>query len=249
MHRYHSSRNKLRRLKYHFGHGGLSQVSRALIAFIKFKFRSFFAPVYVYIKKTLPDQTFSIAGNEYRYFYHEKNHTWTNERAVEIAVILKFLKDIKGKKILEVGAVMGHYIRPDWEIIDKFEVGPGIQNIDIEDFTTDERYDLIFSISTLEHVGLDDEIPDPYKVVRAHDNIMNLLKSGGIFLLTVPLGYNGFLDQLIYANAFNHGSRYFIRKITRSNRWKEVEKARVINANYGGRYDGAEALYIGIVQR
>ena len=55
------------------------------------------------------------------------------------------------------------------------------------------------AVSTLEHVGLDEETPDPDKPARAIARLKALLKPGGLLWVTLPVGYNTELDRQIRA--------------------------------------------------
>ena len=52
---------------------------------------------------------------------------------------------------------MLHYFPADHEIVDKYEKGDGIVNEDIVNFRPGKKYDLIVSISTLEHISWNEE--------------------------------------------------------------------------------------------
>ncbi|WP_152397013.1 class I SAM-dependent methyltransferase [Paenibacillus guangzhouensis] len=121
------------------------------------------------------------------------------ERAVEIPLALHFLSEHgTGKRILEVGNVLRHYASMlqrlpglgPLDTIDKFEAYPGVMNIDIMDMNT--KYDVIISISTVEHVGQnaygEHEVGDREAPLRAIVQIYNLLEPGGKAFLTVPFG-------------------------------------------------------------
>ena len=53
---------------------------------------------------------FEFLGNLYKYSTHEYNETWKNERTVEVPIIWEYVKEYKGKNILEVGNVLSHYL-------------------------------------------------------------------------------------------------------------------------------------------
>ena len=70
-------------------------------------------------------------------------------------------------------------------------------NEDIIDFDPGRRYALIVSVSTLEHVGWDEDEPrDPEKVLRAIERLRELLTPSGELLFTVPHGWQTDLDGL-----------------------------------------------------
>ncbi|MDR4467711.1 MAG: hypothetical protein MRJ68_05315 [Nitrospira sp.] len=101
-------------------------------------------------------KTFVFDRKSYPYLYHFCNKTWKNERGVEIPIFRELLLEHDGQRVLEVGNVLSHYFPIHHDVVDKYEVAPGVINQDIVEFVPPERYDLILSISTLEHVGWDE---------------------------------------------------------------------------------------------
>ena len=73
----------------------------------------------------------------------------------------------------------------------------GIINEDVVDFKPLSKYRLIVSISTLEHVGWDEEPKDPFKIIKAIDNLTSLLDEKGTLVVTLPLGQNAEMDELL----------------------------------------------------
>ena len=139
-------------------------------------------------------RTFRFRGRTYSCFFHSYNSTWSNERAVEVPIARALLEEHRGKRVLEVGNVLSHYLPVEHEILDKFEEGPAIRNEDVVAFRSPLPYDLIVSISTLEHVGWDEEPKDPGKILRAVSNLAGQLAPGGRMVVTLPLGYNPDMD-------------------------------------------------------
>jgi len=73
---------------------------------------------------------FMFNSKKYKLYYSKYNTTWANERCVEIPIIMELLRSHKGKK-LEIGNVLSHYFKTNWDMIDKFEKGKNISNEDI----------------------------------------------------------------------------------------------------------------------
>lgn len=138
-------------------------------------------------------------GQPLYYFDHPYNDTRRNERAVELAVVQTWLADVAGYG-LEVGNVLSHYVDamtvPPRRIVDRFETGPGVENVDVLDVIG--RFDWIVSVSTLEHVGVDDGSLRPWAARAAVQHLRDLLSPGGRMLVTVPWGYNAWLDAALY---------------------------------------------------
>lgn len=82
--------------------------------------------------------------------------------------------------MLEVGDVLSHYFPIHHDVVDKYQVAPGVINQDIAEFIPPERYDLILSISTPEDVGWDETPREPDKLLRAIEHLRNrCLAPGG----------------------------------------------------------------------
>ena len=195
---------------------------------------------------TSPDH-FVFRGDRYRYFRHPHNATWENERAVEIPVIRRVLENADTTRVLEVGNVLRRYIAHDHEVVDKYEGGRNVLNVDIVDFSPEHRYDLIVSVSTLEHVGWDEEKPDPGKTVRAVERLRSLLAPGGQAILTLPLGYNPHLDGLLSDGLLGLDRVYYLMRVDRA-KWREASAAEARDAVYGSPYPGANSVAIGVLE-
>jgi SAM-dependent methyltransferase len=193
-------------------------------------------------------ETFVFQGREYRYFNHPYNVTWGNERAVEVPIVRRAIEEDGTTRVLEVGNVLGHYFRHAYDVVDKYESGAGILNRDILDFRPHEPYDLIVSISTLEHVGFDEDDRDPEKIPRAVEHIRTLLAPAGRAIVTLPLGYNAYLDELVTEGALGVDRESFLLRFA-LREWREVDKADFGRPAYGSPFPGANGLMIGMIQR
>ena len=140
-------------------------------------------------------KTFIYKGVPLNYFYHRYNKTWKNERSIEIPVALYELEKYKGKRILEVGNVLQHYVKVDHEVLDKYEPGDNIIHEDILN-CNHSNYDFIISISTIEHIGIDDKPINPARSIVALKKIQSMLKDGGKIFISFPVGYNSALTAL-----------------------------------------------------
>ena len=148
----------------------------------------------------LREETFTARGQKHSYLVHPYNMTWRNERAVEVPMAMAFVRQATGVG-MEFGNVLAHYHRmPEIStVIDKYEVGQGILNVDILDFTPSQPFDFIVSVSTIEHVGLDEPVKEPLKVLRTVDHLRGMLSNTGTMFITVPLGHNPVLDEAVIA--------------------------------------------------
>ena len=134
-------------------------------------FRRYWRAIKMTLTRRVRTKTFRFDGREYEYLYHPYNRTWKNERGVEIPIFRELLLKHEGKRVLEVGNVLSHYFPIHHEVIDKYEVSSGVINQDIVEFVPQDKYDLIISISTLEHVGWDEQPQKPGKLLQAIDHL------------------------------------------------------------------------------
>ena len=195
------------------------------------------------------EQTFSIRGKNYHYFYHDYNKAWANERTVEVPIINDVLLHTQAKKILELGNVMSHYFSVDHTIVDKYETGPAVLNEDILEYKNNSFFDLIISISTLEHIGWDESPRDPDKAPKALEKLKSLLTPNGNAYITVPVGYNPYLDRALEENRLGFRTS-FLKRTTFDNQWEEcsIQEAfempynRRIIKNKNSPFNGANGL-------
>ncbi len=184
----------------------------------------------LFVKNGSP--AFTFRGKKYCYVRHPHNRTWVNERIVEVPLGLDALKQYKGKRILEVGNVLSNYTTRNHDVLDKYEVAPGVINEDIVTFKPKKRYDLILCISTLEHVGWDETPREPDKVIAAVKNMKKLLTPKGLLLITTPFGYNPHLDSLLLEGKLPVDSTYFLERKNFWNDWHEITRDKLIKTNY-----------------
>lgn len=203
---------------------------------------------YGLVRLTSRPSKFVFRVKSYRYFWHRYNATWRNERAVEIPIARDFLAGVASENVLEIGDVMSNYGPVSHQVVDKYQKGEGIINADVCDFRSEKKYQLILSISTLEHVGWDEEPKDETKVLRAFENLRGLLAPGGELLVTVPLGYNPSLDKLIEEARIGFSERIYLQRQPRRNTWKEVSAEDVRHPRYDRQAYTAHELLVGIIE-
>jgi hypothetical protein len=166
------------------------------------------------------------------YLNHRYNYTWLNERPVETALAFEVLRDHAGQDVLEIGNVMSQYVSVDHLVVDKYEHASGVVNADVVDLHLDAKFDLILAVSTLEHVGLDEETLDPDKPCRAISRLKGLLKPGGLLWVTLPVGYNTDLDHQLRAGDLGFTRlRAMVREDAR-NKWRQVPVEQVWQEGY-----------------
>ena len=213
--------------------------------FIKF-FYKYIYPVMQRLGMT--QKTFLFQNKRYVYYIHPYNITWANERAVELPILFDQIKPYKVSQILEVGNVLGHYIKPSWTVVDKYERSSGVINCDAEEFCPNYKFKLIFSISTIEHVGFDEEPKDEQKAYRVLNHLRTLLLPGGRLFITVPIGWNTGLDKQIKYRQICFDQQYhFIRIPGLMNVWKEISTVEAFGRGIGKNDICANELFLGII--
>jgi SAM-dependent methyltransferase len=198
--------------------------------------------VYVYFLLFKRNAKFVLSGKKHEYAFHLLNATFRTERAVEIPIALESC-GLSGE-ILEVGNVLNQYSSFPHEVVDKYERCPGVINEDIVTYSPGKQYDLIITISTLEHVGWDESPRNPQKLLSAIGNLKSLLRPGGTLIATVPLGYNAFLDDCIVNDRLDVSRVCFMKRVSRTNDWVETSKEDAMRHPYGSVYSFANAIAI-----
>lgn len=197
-------------------------------------------PLYkVYVKK-FRNSSFKFNGVEYKYFIDRYSCTWSNERAVEVPIFVKILDEAlkNNNKVLEIGRVLDHYLKNSgkWDVLDKYEEAEGVLNEDMADYIPSEKYDLVISISTMEHVGFEEEDGDAQKIIPAINNVLNnVVSRNGNFVFSVPLGFNSFLDGKIYSDALPTKNIKYLKRQERM-KWYESNLEEVRGSVYGDPY-------------
>ena len=223
---------------------GFLYIVRLGTALVYKKLASYFL-YYVVYKPFKSLNTFVFNNKTYKYFYHPYNTTWSNERTIEIPIILEIMKNYKGADVLEVGNVLSHYVPIHHSVIDKYEMGQNIVNEDIIDVTRSDKYDLILSISTIEHVGYDEKPRDQNKIPLALKKLESLLNPKGKVIITIPLGYNPNLDTMINNSSLGFTKTYCLQRIGKGV-WQEAEFEKVRLPDYG---DSRDLLFVGIIEK
>lgn len=201
-----------------------------------------------YYKKSRGKNSFVFNNQKYKYFIHPYNRTWKNERIIEIPIAKKILEDYKNKKILEIGNVLSHYCLISHDVLDKYETAKNVINKDVVNFKSSKKYDLIISISTLEHVGWDEEIKDSTKVLKAIRNLKKLLNVKGQIIITHPWGYNKNMDKLINTGKIAFKDKFLMIRKSKKNKWVQIPWEKNLKIKYGSPYFGANCVLIGVLK-
>lgn len=198
---------------------------------IQSKFNRLF---FSFIMKT--KKNFLFNNKLYPYFYHKYHNTFENERCIEIPIIKSFIQP--DKKILEVGATLCHYVpNHNWVVVDKFEKYNGVLNKDIMEFFPNHKFDLIISISTLEHVGFNDKKSTSKTIDAIHHLIKHCLADKGKMIITMALGHNPHVDYLVYNKQLPADKVYFMKRINNKNEYQQttMEDIKGIKHNWDER--------------
>ena len=183
---------------------------------------------------------FQYDGRSLSYFYHRYNTAWRNERTVEVSIALDALAENTARRVLEIGNVLRHYdADTDHVVVDKYEEAPGVLNVDVTEFRSDRSFDLIVSISTLEHVGWDENPRDPEKPLRAISHLKTLLAPQGRLLITVPMGYNAILEHALEDGRAGFDKITYLERTRQSGLWEERLLDRIERRSFNDPYPGA----------
>jgi hypothetical protein len=186
---------------------------------------------------------FYFDGQWYKYAFHIYGKTWENERAVELPIVVSYLQQRPSARILEVGNVLSHYTRINHTCVDKYERGRGVVNTDIVEYQPEAKFDLIICISTIEHIGVDDDPGHPWKVKQAIEKMISLLTEDGEIMMTFPIGYNLALDEIVRQGQYFTKARYLVRT-TSDNQWRQVNYSSVKDSLFGSPFPFANALVV-----
>jgi len=191
-----------------------------------------------------PQYLLQYKNKTLNYFYHPYNMTYRNERAIEIPIIMEEVNNFGNKysQILEVGNVLSHYYKFSHDIVDKFEKAPKVINSDVIDFQPLKRYNIIVSISTLEHIGWDDDKISPQKLIKVVDHLAeNCLAQDGRMIFTFPYGYNPYLDSYVRRKKLKFNQYLYYKKV--KNKWIECTFSQLKKYSYS-EYKGTSGLII-----
>ena len=166
----------------------------------------------------------------------EYNTTALNERAVELPIAIDWLGDRVLADGIEIGNVLGHYGLSRHRVIDLYEHGPNVENVDVR--TLVGSFDWILAISTLEHVG--EDAGDLGGPVAAIEHLRTLIAPGGSMLVTIPGGHNTVLDDYL---ANDSGASAAATLVRSGGRWVQTAVPQFLPYGYSTKW--AESVWIG----
>jgi SAM-dependent methyltransferase len=200
-----------------------------------------------YRRCPLASKTFEAGGKAYDYCVRPYNQTWANERAVEIPVVWNEVRQHNGQHVLEVGNVLSHYYTIAHAVVDRDEKGrySGIINVDILDYCPPEKFDLVVSISTFEHIGQHESAADAVKVIDAVEKVRSILRPTGTAVITVPTGYNDCLDRALREGTSGFARTVCLRRVTADNEWQETTLEEALECEYDAPVPGVNGIVVG----
>jgi hypothetical protein len=128
-------------------------------------------------------------------------------------------------------------------VVDKYEAAANVINLDVADIEFPQAFTSIVSISTMEHVGWDEEPFDPAKAVRAISHLRRFLLPGGTMLISFPIGYNAGLDQALQAGALGCKEVRGMKRMNVMNDWREVPVSELISCRLENPYSRGHTPY------
>ena len=232
---------------------------------------------------TMQEWKRTFVFNKKEFHYNRIKFNNPTERAVEIPIAFNFLADLnKPASVLEVGNVLSHYENHLSEtlgitsrrIVDKFELEVGVDNEDLMNLPSEEKYDAIVSLSTVEHIGQkgdpsggygeQQENRDLEAPLKAIAKIYDLLAPNGKALITVPFGklidgewYIQFSKEYLYLLGKKYGipkeavSVNCLKLIDRETNgssfnvlWEELDALELSYMEYGSPFSQANAIAV-----
>ena len=204
---------------------------------------------YCYYKIFRSNKTFIFNNKKYKYVYALYNATFRNERRVELSLALNTFP--LSLHILEVGNVLQNYSNFSHTIVDKYEKGNNVISQDIIDFNPNTKYDLIISVSTFEHVGIDEtEEQNEEKAEKAINYVKSLLTPNGKMIITIPIGHNRKLEEAFIQNRFNFTFTkiLYMKRLNKQNDWIETTQEEALKCTENLIYPNANAIIVGLYE-
>jgi hypothetical protein len=187
-----------------------------------------------------PRRTVDALGERIPLHYEWRRWTWRNERCVEIALGRYAIAGRDRSRVIELGNVLPLAGLGGHTVIDKYERGDGVVNVDILDYVPTRRFDLAISISTLEHVGWDEDPRDPGKAALALQRLAELADD---LLVTVPVAYHPAFEDAFVAGPFDRVE--LLVKTARDARWAPRPLAERRRIRFSVPYANANGILVG----
>lgn len=193
----------------------------------------------------LPRRRVPLADREIPLEYEFRTFAWRNERCVELGLGRRALEAHAADATLEVGNVMPLHGSSGHTVVDKYERGAGVINEDIVDYDAGRRFSLVLSLSTLEHVGFDEQPSDPAKAPLALSRMASLVADGGALLVTIPVAYNRELEEHFVSSEAPFDEVVLFAKRSRLARWEQRPVDERLQIHYAEPYACGNGLLVG----
>jgi hypothetical protein len=187
-----------------------------------------------------PRRRVDALGERVPLHYEWRRWTWRNERCVEIALGSHVLEGRHPSRVIELGNVLPLAGLGGHPVIDKYERGDGVLNVDILDYVPTGRFDLAISISTLEHVGWDEDPRDPGKAAAALERLAELADD---LLVTIPVAYHPAFEDAFVEGPFDRVE--LLVKTARDARWAPRPLAERSRVRFAAPYANANGILVG----
>lgn len=192
------------------------------------------------------DSVFHVNGRPLPYERVAYAGAWRTERSVEVPLARDVVRRAQPSRMLEIGNVLANYGVRGHDVVDKYEVAPGVANIDVVDLDRAAAYDLVIAVSTLEHVGFDEHPQDPSKLRTALTALRRCVARDGQLFVTLPLGYNPTVDQGLAEDELGFTEGVYLKRISRANEWLQVPALSVQGERYDAPFPKANAVFAGL---
>lgn len=198
----------------------------------------------------LKSNKFTIAGKQFTYYFN-RNNSIDSERVIEIPLSYWFVKSHPcfSEEFFELGNTLNQYFKIPHIVVDKYEIAEGVINEDIIDFKPKKKFKLIISISTIEHIGFDEPQKEEGKALKATKKLIDMLSENGSLLITVPLGYNQEIDEMLKERKINFTEMYFMKRVSKWNYWEETILEDALTKKYNSIYPFANAVAFLVVRK
>lgn len=86
--------------------------------------------------------------------------------------------------------------------------------------------------------------------MQAIENIKsNCLKKGGLFIATIPLGYNEHMDKYFYQGKLVFDKIHYMKRVSKLNTWIQSDKKTIQGSKYNSPYPFANGLLVGVFSK
>jgi hypothetical protein len=193
-----------------------------------------------------PHRHIDLLGHRLPLEYDYRRWAWRSERCLELALGKQALAVHDPGDVLELGNVMPLAGAGGHTVVDKYEQGLGVINEDIVDYTPCRRFRLLLSLSTLEHVGWDEQPCDCEKAERALARLDDLVEPDGAMLVTIPVGYHRRLEQAFTSPDAPFESVTMFAKTSRRATWEIRRLSELSRFHYATPYALGNAILVGV---